>query len=217
MSYNIFGDFMRLRNVKNKKELLSLCKYVVDNPENYCGKWNNYFNNDNPIYIEIGMGKGNFLFQNAIQNPNINYIGIEKSDSILALATKRIPSDIKNIALINLDAMDIDCIFDKEISCLYLNFSDPWPKKRHQLRRLTSPVFLEKYEKIFKNERVVIQKTDNRNLFEYSLISLSNFGYILEDVTLDYHNSNYDNIIMTEYEEKFSKQGIKIKYLKAEK
>lgn len=210
MSYNIDGDFVRLRNVKNKNELLSKSRYVVFNKEDYCGKWNTFFNNNNPIYIEIGMGKGNFIVENALRYPDINFIGIEKSDSILALATKKIPEGLNNLALIRMDASEITSVFKKEISCIYLNFSDPWPKKRHANRRLTSPIFLDLYDSVFIGDKKIIQKTDNRNLFEYSVISLSNYGYIIEDITLDYHNSDYENIIMTEYEQKFSMKGMPI-------
>lgn len=208
---------MRLRNVKNKKEILSSSNYIINNCEELCGNWKSMFKNDNPIYIEIGMGKGNFIVQNAIENPNINYIGIEKSDSILALAVKKIPKDIPNLLLINVDAKNIDKVFKNEISCLFLNFSDPWPKKRHSSRRLTSSVFLNLYDNIFIDDRLIVQKTDNRNLFEYSIVSLSNYGYIIEDITLDYHNSGYENIIMTEYEEKFSSKGMPIYRLVASK
>ena len=135
--YNLVGEFMRQRNVKNKLEIINNSKYFVNNPSLYKGKWNSFFNNSNPIYIEIGMGKGKFIIENALRNPSINYIGIEKFDSILALALKKVP-DINNLVMIRLDAKDIDLVFDKEVDKIYLNFSDPWPKKRHEKRRLMS-------------------------------------------------------------------------------
>ena len=116
-----------------------------------------------------------------------------------------------------MNAIDIDKIFDKEVCTIYLNFSDPWPKKRHALRRLTSRVFLEKYEEIFKGEKNIYQKTDNQNLFEYSIINLTNYGYKIEDISLDLHNSQIEGNIETEYEKKFSESGNKIYYLHAKK
>ena len=142
---------MRLRNVKNKEEILNNCDYLIKNPTVYKGTWHTLFNNNNPIYLEIGMGKGKFIIENALKNPDINYIGIERFDSVMAKAIKKIPKEINNLRLIRLNALDIDTIFYKEIDLIYLNFSDPWQKKRWHHRRLTSPVFLEKYEYLFKN------------------------------------------------------------------
>ena len=133
---------MRQRNVKNKEEIITSSKYFLNNPENYIGKWNTYFQNNNPIYIEIGMGKGQFIIKNAKRYPNINFIGIEKYDSILALALKKINVELPNLVMIRIDAFNIDSIFKEEIGTIYLNFSDPWPKKRHAKRRLTSFEFL---------------------------------------------------------------------------
>ena len=137
---------MRLRNVKNKEEILNNSDYLIKNPTDYKGKWKNLFKNDNPIYIEIGMGKGKFLLENALKYKNINYIGIERFDSVMAKAIKKIPKDIGNIKLIRMNALDIDKVFSKEIDLIYLNFSDPWPKKRWHDRRLTSKIFLDKYD-----------------------------------------------------------------------
>ena len=148
---------MRQRNVKNKEEIITSSKYFVNNPENYIGKWNTYFQNNNPIYIEIGMGKGQFIIENAKRYPNINFIGIEKYDSILALALKKINIELPNLVMLRLDAFNIDSIFKEEIDTIYLNFSDPWPKKRHAKRRLTSPIFLEKYDNIDKiNKNIML-------------------------------------------------------------
>ena len=208
---------MRLRNVKNKKEILSNCPFLIINPKEYKGKWKKYFKNDNPIYIEIGMGKGNFIIENARKYPNINFIGIEKFDSVIVRAIEKIEEYLPNLYLIRMDAIDIEEVFSKEIDIIYLNFSDPWPKNRHKLRRLTSPLFLKKYDSIFKNKKTIIQKTDNMELFEYSLVSLSNYGYILEAVSLDLHNNPDIVNIETEYEKRFSSLGYKILYLKATK
>ena len=116
---------MRLRNVKNKKEIMDESLYLVKNPEEYKGRWREYFQNNNPIYIEIGMGKGQFIINNALNNPDINYIGIEKYDSVIVKGLQKIPEGVNNLCMIRLDALDIDSIFDKEISLIYLNFSDP--------------------------------------------------------------------------------------------
>lgn len=200
---------MRQRNVKNKEEIITSSKYFVNNPENYIGKWNTYFQNNNPIYIEIGMGKGQFIIENAKRYPNINFIGIEKYDSILALALKKINIELPNLVILRLDAFNIDSIFKEEIDTIYLNFSDPWPKKRHAKRRLTSEVFLNKYDKIFKGLKVIEQKTDNDDLFLYSLEMFKNHKYIIIK-----KSRNYFDTIKTEYESKFIDKGKNINYVK---
>ena len=208
---------MRLRNVKNKQEIMDASSYLITDAKQYYGKWNNLFNNNNPIHIEIGAGKGNFIINKAIQNPNINFIGIEKFDSVLARCLQKIPDDLNNLKIVRMNALEIEEVFDHEVDTIYLNFSDPWPKKRWHKRRLTSDVFLEKYDSVFKNDNHIIQKTDNRDLFEYSVISLSNYGYIIKDFSLDLHNSSIEGNIMTEYEEKFSKKGNPIYYIEVTK
>ena len=207
---------MRLRNVKNKEEILNNSDYLIKNPADYKGKWKNLFKNDNPIYIEIGMGKGKFLLENALKYKNINYIGIERFDSVMAKAIKKIPKDIENIKLIRMNALDIDKVFSKEIDLIYLNFSDPWPKKRWHDRRLTSKIFLDKYDSLFKNTKRIEMKTDNEDLFIYSLETLSNKGYALSDISFDYHKTHSD-IIMSEYEERFSKEEKNVYHLFAQK
>lgn len=208
---------MRIRNVKNKKEILNNNSNVINNPLLYKGKWNECFNNDNPIHLEIGTGKCSFIIENAIKYPNINFIGVERIDSVLALGIKSLKEYIPNLRLINYDANKIDDIFSSEIDVLYLNFSDPWPKSRHAKRRLTSYEFLTKYDNIFKNKKTIIQKTDNESLFTYSIISLSNYGYVFEDLSLDLHNCSKNDNIETEYEKKFASKGCKIFMLKATK
>lgn len=215
--YNKVGDFMRLRNVKNKQEIMEKATNLIINPKDYIGKWNEVFGNNNPIYIEIGMGKGDFIIENAKTYPNINFIGIEKFDSVIVRAIEKVPEDLTNLKLIRMDAKEIDEVFSKEVERIFLNFSDPWPKKRHHDRRLTSHIFLKKYESIFKNDNVIYQKTDNRDLFEYSLISMSTYGYKIEDISLDLHNSNYEDIIMTEYEKRFVEKGNNIYYVVVKK
>ena len=208
---------MRLRNVKNKEEILNKSNYIIDNPTSYKGKWQEVFKNNNPIYLEIGTGKCKFIKENALKYKDINFIGLERSLSVLALGVKNIEEDIPNLKLISYDASNIEDIFSKEIDLIYLNFSDPWPKKRHAKRRLTHEVFLEKYDKIFKNKKTIVQKTDNMGLFEFSLCSLSNYGYIIKDVKLDLQKEENSDNIMTEYEIKFSSLGSKIYLVHAEK
>ena len=161
------------------------------------------------------MGKGKFIIDNAIHYPNINFIGIEKYDSVIAKGLQKVPEGLNNLVMVRWDALNINDIFSKEIDRIYLNFSDPWPKNRHSERRLTSKTFLDKYEKIFKNDNEIIMKTDNTNLFEYSLVTLSTNGYYFDKVSLDLHNSDVESNIMTEYEKKFVEKNIKINYLVA--
>lgn len=208
---------MRLRNVKNKEEIMNKATNLILEPKENKNKWNEEFGNNNPIYIEIGMGKGDFIIEHAKRYPDINFIGIEKFDSVIVRAIEKVPEDLPNLRLIRMDAKEIDEVFDKEVERVFLNFSDPWPKKRHHSRRLTSHIFLNKYENIFKNEKEIVQKTDNRDLFEYSVVSLSTFGYKIEDISLDLHNSNYEDIITTEYEKRFVAKGNNIYYLVAKK
>ena len=208
---------MRLRNIKNKYEILQSSEIYIENPKDYKGKWNELFKNDNPIHIEIGTGKCKYIKEMANTYSDINFIGIERSPSILAIGTKRLKEEVKgnNIKLINIDAKELGEVFDHEIETIYLNFSDPWPKKKHSKRRLTSETFLNVYDQLFKGNPKIIQKTDNMKLFEFSIVSLSKNGYTLEDISLDLHNSDNNDNIKTEYEEKFSKQGYPIYMLKA--
>ena len=208
---------MRLKNIKGASEKILEGKYFISNPKDYRGKWNKLFNNNNPIYIEIGMGKGDFIISKAINNPHINFIGLEKYTSIVARALNKLENlRLPNLRIINGDALNLNNIFDKEISAIYLNFSDPWPKQRHSKRRLTSSIFLRIYDDIFKSKCVIFQKTDNTNLFESSIISLTNYGYKIEDISLDLWSTDkfYEE---TEYERKFKNKGVKINYLKATK
>lgn len=208
---------MRLKNIKGASEKILKGKYFINNPKEYFGKWHTLFKNDNPIYIEIGMGKGKFLLENALNNPNINYIGIEKYDSVILRAVEKTNDlEINNLYLVRMDARLIEEIFLKEISLIYLNFSDPWPKDRHAKRRLTSSNFLAKYDKIFKDKKRIIMKTDNLPLFTFSLTSLQEYGYVINYISYDLHHDK-DNIITTEYEDKFTNKGIKINYLEASK
>lgn len=201
---------MRLRNIKRANEVLERSPYVIKKYNNYKGTFNSLFINDNPLEIEIGMGKGNFIINKAIKNPNINYVGIEKYDSVLLRAVEKLDNiNLPNLLLIKMDATKIEDVFFKEIDKLYLNFSDPWPKDRHHKRRLTDEFFLKKYDRLFKENKNIVFKTDNRKLFEYSIKSFTDYGYKINLISLDLHKDDYDNI-KTEYEEKFSKQGYPI-------
>lgn len=201
---------MRLRNVKGSREAIASSQFTINEPEQYKGKWHEVFGNNNPIYIEVGMGKGRFITDLAIANPNINYIGIEKYSSVLIRAIeKRQELDISNLMFIRMDAENICDVFEKdEIKKIYLNFSDPWPKDRHAKRRLTSKEFFARYDKILVSDGVVEFKTDNRPLFDFSLEQVPEAGWEITAHTFDLHNSpmNEGNV-MTEYEEKFSSMG----------
>ena len=201
---------MRLKNIKGAKEYIEKSPYIIDNPEKYRGKYNTLFDNNNELHLEIGMGKGNFIIEMAKKYPKINFIGIEMFDSVILRAVQKLENEnLPNLKLIRYDATNIEKIFDKEINTLYLNFSDPWPKNRHEHRRLTSKRFLERYDKIFKGENHIIQKTDNRKLFEFSLISYVDYGYKINNLSLYLHEDKIDNV-ETEYEKKFSELGMPI-------
>ena len=202
---------MRLKNIKGAKEKINKSKYIIINPEHYKENFKSLFNNNNPIYIEIGMGKGNFIINNAINNPNINFIGIEMYDSVLVRAIEKLENyELSNLKIIRYDATYIENLFKNEIDLIYLNFSDPWPKNRHEFRRLSSERFLKRYDKIFRNKNQIMMKTDNRKLFEFSLISFTNYGYKIDNISLDLYKDNIKNNIQTEYEAKFVSQGFPI-------
>ena len=206
---------MRLKNVKGANDIIIKGKYYVANPEEYKNNWHKVFNNANPIHIEIGMGKGNFIIENAKRYPNINFIGIEKYDSVIVRAIQKSNDlELNNLKIVRIDAHKLNDIFGKEIDTIYLNFSDPWPKDRHAKRRLTSNVFLNIYDNIFKDKKRIIMKTDNLNLFNYSLESLTAYGYEIIYKTNNLDCLNEDNI-MTEYETKFYNKGISINKLEA--
>lgn len=208
---------MRLRNVKNATEILNDSAYFVKEPSGIKGKWNEEFGDDQPIMLEIGMGKGDFLIGMAEAHPEWNFIGIEKYESVLVRAVQKLDElELKNVRVINIDAIDVHNIFDAEIDTIYLNFSDPWPKKRHYKRRLTYRDFLIEYDKIFKDNSKVEMKTDNDSLFESTLISLNDYGYKFDEVILDLWSTDKPNV-KTEYEIKFSSKGYKIKYVRAHK
>lgn len=202
---------MRLRNISGSRETISDSPFVVHNPKEQKGKWNQLFQNEHPIRIEIGMGKGKFLYTMAKENPEINYIGIEKYSSVLLRAIQKMEEEkLDNLIFIRMDAEEITDVFDKgEVDKIYLNFSDPWPKDRHAKRRLPSRQFLERYNLILKPDGVVEFKTDNRELFDFAVEELKYAGYRVHALTYDLHNDAelVQGNIMTEYEEKFSSMG----------
>lgn len=183
--------------------------FVIPGPSEKKNKWREVFGNNNPIHLEIGTGKGQFLAGMAKQFPEVNFIGIEVAKSIAVTAAQKLmQSDQDNILLINENAEKLREIFaENEISTIYLNFSDPWPKNRHEKRRLTFRTFLEQYKDVLQPSGELVLKTDNRGLFEYSLVSFSEFGMDLKEVNLDLHKAEDPENIMTEYEAKFSAKG----------
>lgn len=207
---------MRRRNVKHAGERLEKCgELMVNNPEELKGKWQSIFPKQQKLYLEIGMGKGQFLLGNAVKNPQINYLGLEKYDSVIVQAAEKItPLELNNIHLLNKDAGNLLDYFDKgELDGIFLNFSDPWPKARHAKRRLTSKYFLEKYKEILKDDAFIAFKTDNLPLYEYSLESFKDNGYKVVEQSLNLH-TEFSDVITTEYEDRFSKKGNPIYYVK---
>ncbi len=201
---------MRLRNVKGAKEAIDENSCVIRNPAEYKGRWKELFGNDHPVHIEVGMGKGRFITALAEQNPDINYIGIEKFSSVLIRALeKQNELQLPNLYFLREDASEITEFFEKaEIARIYLNFSDPWPKDRHAKRRLTSKEFFARYDQILVPDGDVQFKTDNRMLFDFSLEQVEEAGWKLVLATYDLHHSEFaEGNIMTEYEERFSAKG----------
>ncbi len=201
---------MRLRHIKGAEEQIAESPYVVQNPKNLKGKWHTLFGNDNPIRMEVGMGKGKFIMELAEKNPDVNFVGIERYSSVLLRGLqKRAEMELSNIYFMRLDALELEEVFaPSEVDRIYLNFSDPWPKDRHAKRRLTSDRFLAVYDKILKTDGIIEFKTDNQDLFRYSLESISEAGWKVEEHTFDLHRSPMAvGNVMTEYEMKFCSEG----------
>lgn len=201
---------MRLRHIPGAEEEIANSPYVVQDPERCRGEFARLFGNGNPIEIEVGMGKGKFIMELALQNPAVNYIGIERYSSVLLRALqKRKEIELSNIYFMCIDAKSLDQVFAPgEVSRIFLNFSDPWPKDRHAKRRLTSQEFMKVYDKVLKADGSVEFKTDNRGLFEYSLESIPEAGWKVDACTFDLHHSDMaEGNVMTEYETKFSAMG----------
>ena len=205
---------MRLRNIPGSREAIAASEYVIheDVMEEKRGCWQEVFKNTNPLYIEVGMGKGKFITQLAQSHPNANYVGIEKYSSVLlrALEKRELLPDLKNLLFLRMDAEDLPKVFgENEVDGIYLNFSDPWPKDRHAKRRLPSKEFLARYDHILKPEGKVEFKTDNRSLFDFALEQAKEAGWIIDAFTYDLHHDDVmmEGNVMTEYEERFSAQG----------
>ena len=202
---------MRLRNVPGARDVMDANEYVYTEPEGMAGTWSQIFGNNNPVHIEIGMGKGRFITTLASMNPDINYVGIEKYSSVLLRAVeKQDELCLPNLRFIRMDAENITSVFGKEeVDRIYLNFSDPWPKDRHAKRRLTSRQFFARYDEILKSTGRVEFKTDNRPLFDFSVEEANEAGWKLSVCTYDLHNDEklVEGNVMTEYEERFSSQG----------
>ncbi len=213
MVYNVKGELMRLKHITDSDNIIEKSPYLVTDKYEHIGLWNKVFKNDNPIEIEIGMGKGDFIISKAEKNKNKNFIGIEKYSSILIYAVKKLDNlKLNNLKIICMDAIEVDKVFNKEISKIYLNFSDPWPKRKHIRRRLTSEVYLEKYMNITKNKLRIELKTDNDLLFEYSLKSFKDNNF-----KINKFSNNYKSRYRTEYENKFISKGKNINYINVEK
>lgn len=215
---------MRLRNIPRAQEEIDANPIAVKEEKKYRGNWNTVFENEQPIHIEIGMGKGQFILELAKQNPDKNYIGIERYSSVLLRALEKHDTEeyreLSNIRFICMDAAELPEVFAPgEVEKIYLNFSDPWPKARHARRRLTSTRFLSIYERVLVEQGIVEFKTDNRPLFEFSLEQVEEAGWELKAHTFDLHNNKEMNEgnIMTEYEAKFSSMGNPIHKLIARK
>ncbi len=202
---------MRLRNIPGSREAIAQNRWCIQESEHTKGQWHTIFGNQNPLHIEIGMGKGKFIMALARQNPQINYVGIEKYSSVLLRALQKMEAEpLENIRFIRMDAENICEMFDhEEVAQIYLNFSDPWPKDRHAKRRLTSHQFFERYQQILASNATVEFKTDNTALFDFSLEEVKEAGWKLDAFTRNLHQDNtmMEGNVMTEYEERFSKMG----------
>ena len=202
---------MRLKNIPRARGVIAESDWTIKEPQNYKGKWSELFGNENPIHLEIGTGKGKFLLQLAQEHPEINYLGIEKYSSVLLRAIEKLDElKLPNILFIRCDAELITDFFaPEEISWVYLNFSDPWPKERHAKRRLPSRTFLARYDQILTKDGQIEFKTDNRDLFDFAVNEVPGSAFEIVSITYDLHNDPVMNEgnIMTEYEEKFSAMG----------
>ncbi|WP_353948153.1 tRNA (guanosine(46)-N7)-methyltransferase TrmB [Sporolactobacillus sp. Y61] len=201
---------MRVRHKPWAREKLDRhTEIVIQSPKYYYGEWYEAFNREAPLCVEIGTGKGRFITGMAEKYPEKNFVGIELHESIIVTALERcLEKKLRNVRLVNADARGLTEFFaEDEVDDIYLNFCDPWPKKRHEKRRLTYSSFLAQYEYVLKNQGIIHFKTDNQGLFEYSLESFSKYGFVLQNISLDLHHSGDRDNIMTEFEEKFSSKG----------
>ena len=217
---------MRLRKKPWARPELEACNFFIVNPSEYKGNWRESFNNNNPIYLELGCGKGTFVAVHGSENPNINYVAIDIKDEVLVLAKRNIEKaynekelEINNLKLMAQEIFLINDVFSKEdiVDRIYINFCNPWPKERHKKRRLTYPTQLEKYKEFLSKDGKIYFKTDDDELFEESLVYFKESGFEVEYITYDLHNSDFVGNVRTEHENMFSEQGIKIKFLIAKR
>ena len=208
---------MEYNKVKNADYILNSSTFVVKNAEKYKNKWNDFFGNKNPIDIELGMGRGDFIINMALENPNTNYVGIELNESQTATAVQKVNGrKINNLKFIQMDAANLYKVFGKEIRTIYLTFSEPWPKKIDEKKRFTHINYLKLYDRIFKKDKHIILKTDNKGLFAYSLETLSSYWYVFKKVSLDLHNDERGiHNIMTDFEKKYYEEKRPIYYVDA--
>lgn len=210
---------MEYNKIKNANVIIDKSSYVIKNPDNYKNKWNSLFGNNNPICLELGMGRGSFIIEMAMKHPNINYIGLELNDSQIATALEKLERlNLKNLKLIWGDANNIINFFGKEINTIYLTFSEPWPKKQDEKKRFTNISYLKAYDRIFKKNKHIILKTDNKILFSSAIESLSDYWYVFNKVSLDLHNDERkieDEEVMTDFEKQYVKEKRPIYYLEA--
>ena len=208
---------MKYNAVKNASNIMKESPYLVQNPKKYKDRWNEYFKNDNPICLELGMGRGTFIVEMAKKYPNINFIGLELDINQCSSAVRKIRDfKLDNLKMICADAKDIVDFFGKEIDTIYLTFSEPWPKKEDERKRFTHESYLRLYDRIFKKNKHIILKTDNKILFAFSLESLSKYWYSFDKVSLDLHKDErkIDNI-MTDFEKQYFKEKRPIYYVDA--
>ena len=208
---------MQYNKIKNADKIITKSNYLITDPEKYKNNWHSLFNNNNPINLELGMGRGEFIINMALKYPNINFIGIELSKDQLVMPIEKLRTmKIPNLKIINMDAHDIAKVFGKEIDTIYLTFSEPWPKKIDERKRFTHENYLRIYDKIFKKNKHIILKTDNKGLFAYSLETLSQYWYSFDRVSLDlHHDENPIPNIMTDFEKQYYKENRPIYYLDA--
>ena len=211
------SESMEYNKIKDASKIIKNSPYLVSTPTKYKGKWKDFFGNNNPIYLELGMGRGDFIINMALNYPNINFIGLELSDSQMVKAVERLRTkNLPNLKLINADAHELDTFFGHEITTIYLTFSEPWPKKIDEKKRFTHVSYLKLYDKVFKKDKHIILKTDNKGFFAYSLETLSQYWYSFEKVSLDLHHDERSiRNIMTDFEKKYYEEGRPIYYVDA--
>ena len=207
---------MRVRKKAWTEKELETNPYMIQDPGQWRGRWQEYFQNDKPLFVEIGCGKGQFLAQTAAENPQNNFIGVERQSTVIAVAARKLGRSLENVGLIRGEVEDLKEYFAPgEIKRLYINFCDPWPKKKQAKRRLTHHHFLEEYKELFEQSGEIFFKTDNQGLFEFSLNEFSQNGWVMSQISLDLHKSQWEGNVMTEYEQKFSEMGMPIYRLEA--